>query len=279
MTHLKAGERSTDAANHAHHHHHADGHHHARSHGHHAHHEHADGDDEGHDAEGSSDHATVVLEQRVLAKNDHLAAHNREAFTARDILALNWLSSPGAGKTTLLERMIRDLGAEIAFAVIEGDEATCHDADRIAASGCPVTQINTGTGCHLDAAMVEAGFRQLDPLAGSVVMIENVGNLVCPSLFDLGEDARIVVASVTEGEDKPIKYPYMFRSADLVLLNKVDLLPYVQFDVDRFTSYLHQANPEARLMPISATRGDGLGELYAWLRQRIAQRRSSHGTR
>src|SRR5262249_26854830 len=152
----------------------------------------------------------------------------------RGVLALNLVSSPGAGKTTLLERTLRDLGQEMGISVIEGDQETVHDARRIQAAGGRAVQINTGTACHLDAAMVGRALPHLDPQAGSVVMIENVGNLVCPALFDLGERGRVVIVSVTEGDDKPLKYPHMFRGSTLLLLNKVDLLPYVQFDVKQF---------------------------------------------
>lgn len=208
---------------------------------------------------------TVTVEQRVLARNDHLAEHNRAWLADRGILAVNVMSSPGSGKTTLLERAIEDLRDRFTFAVIEGDQATPLDADRIRATGCPAVQINTGTGCHLDAGMLAGALRELGPAPGSVVFVENVGNLVCPALFDLGEDHRAVVMSVTEGADKPLKYPHMFRTAEVVLLNKIDLLPYVDFDPDRFRDLLGQVNPAAGVLAVSATRGDGLGEWYGWL--------------
>lgn len=208
---------------------------------------------------------TVTVEERVLARNDHLAEHNRAWLADRGILAVNLMSSPGSGKTTLLERAITDLRETFPIAVIEGDQATPLDADRIRATGCPAIQINTGAGCHLEAGMLGGALRELRPAPGSVVFVENVGNLVCPALFDLGEDHRAVVISVTEGADKPLKYPHMFRAADLVLLNKVDLLPYVDFDPDQFRELLRQVNPVAGVLPVSATRGDGLGEWYRWL--------------
>ncbi len=205
----------------------------------------------------------ISLEQKVLAHNDTLAAGNRAWLAERKIVALNLMSSPGSGKTTLLERTIRDL--PMATAVIEGDQETAFDADRIKATGCPVIQINTGSGCHLDAKMLATALETLAPLEHSVVFIENVGNLVCPALFDLGEKHRVVIMSVTEGEDKPLKYPHMFRTADLVLLNKIDLLPYVDFSVEHFTQYVHQVNPKAEILQLSATLGAGTQAWYAWL--------------
>jgi hydrogenase nickel incorporation protein HypB len=228
---------------------------------HHHPHDHDLGNGHGHG------HSRVIeLEQDVLAKNDLLAARSRDWFTEHRILALNLLSSPGAGKTTLLERTIRDVGGELDISVIEGDQETLLDARRIRATGRPAVQINTGSGCHLDAEMVERGLRELRPADRSVVMIENVGNLVCPALFDLGEQAKVVIMSVTEGADKPLKYPQMFRAGGLLLLNKIDLLPYVDFDVDRCVGWATQVNPALTVLQVSATRGDGLEAWYAWLR-------------
>jgi hydrogenase nickel incorporation protein HypB len=173
------------------------------------------------------------------------------------------MSSPGAGKTTLLERTIKELGR--AIYVIEGDQETEADAERIRAAGATAVQINTGTGCHLDAAMVERALEKLQLPRGALLMIENVGNLVCPALFDLGERGKVVIASVTEGEDKPLKYPHMFKAAELVVLNKVDLLPYVPFSVERFTAALRRVNPSAEVLPVSAQSGEGLGGWYQWL--------------
>jgi hydrogenase nickel incorporation protein HypB len=208
----------------------------------------------------------VDVERDVLARNDGLAEANRIWLDTRGVYALNVMSSPGAGKTTLLERTIRDLAGALTIAVIEGDQATTRDADRIRAAGARAVQIQTGTGCHLDAAMVARALADLDPEPGSVVVIENVGNLVCPALFDLGEHARLVVASVTEGDDKPLKYPHMFRSADLLLLNKIDLLAHVDFDVERCVERARLVNPRLELLPVSATRGDGLSAWYDCLR-------------
>jgi hydrogenase nickel incorporation protein HypB len=207
----------------------------------------------------------IEVEHDLLAKNDSTAAQNRQQLAAREVVAFNLVSSPGAGKTTLLERTIRDLAPRRPMLVIEGDQATSNDADRIRAAGATAVQINTGTGCHLDASMVARALRELDPPKGALVMIENVGNLVCPALFDLGEQGKVLVASVTEGEDKPIKYPHMFRAASLVLLSKIDLLPYVSFDCARFEACVREVNPNARVLPISATRGDGLADWYGWL--------------
>ena len=242
-----------------------------RQHAHpHANHEHGQHEHQihHHDHSLQGDERTIQLEQKVLAKNDRLAEQNRDWLRERGVLAINLMSSPGAGKTTLLERTAREMGSKMAISVIEGDQAAMLDAERIRSSGCHVVQINTGAGCHLDAAMVAEGLRLLDPPGGSVVMIENVGNLVCPALFDLGEAARVVLSSVTEGADKPIKYPQMFRGADLVLLTKVDLLPYVDFDTGRHARDLKLISPGAAILPVSATTGEGLPAWYGWLRER-----------
>jgi hydrogenase nickel incorporation protein HypB len=187
----------------------------------------------------------------------------------RGILALNVTSSPGAGKTTLLERTIRELGDDLPVAVIEGDQETLLDAKRIQAAGARAVQVNTGAGCHLDADMVHRALHALDPEPKSVLFIENVGNLVCPALFDLGEHSKVVVISVTEGQDKPLKYPHMFAAAGLVLINKIDLVPYVNFDLETCFGYARSVNPGVHILPISATRGDGLDAWYDWIRAEI----------
>ena len=211
---------------------------------------------------------TVILQQKVLAKNDEIAQRSREWLRSRGVLAVNLMSSPGAGKTTLLERTARELAGKLRLSVIEGDQETALDGRRIQAAGAAVVQINTGAGCHLDAAMVAEGLRALDPPSGSIVVIENVGNLVCPALFDLGEESKVVISSVTEGADKPVKYPNMFRQADLVLVNKIDLLPYVDFDTKRHAADLRRVSPTALMMAVSATTGQGIQGWYDWLRRR-----------
>jgi hydrogenase nickel incorporation protein HypB len=218
---------------------------------------------------------TVKLDMRILAKNDALAAKNRAWFAGREILALNLVSSPGAGKTTLLERTIRDLRQELRLFVVEGDQATSNDGERILAAGAPVIQVNTGAGCHLDADMVARGLAQLRPETGSIVMIENVGNLICPALFDLGECAKIVVLSVTEGEDKPLKYPHIFRAANLMILNKTDLLPHLDFDVARVIANAREVNPDIIVQSISARTGEGLDAWYGWIRQEASRMREA----
>jgi hydrogenase nickel incorporation protein HypB len=210
---------------------------------------------------------TVDLERKILDKNDRLAERNRAWFEGREILALNLVSSPGAGKTTLLERTIRDLKDEIAINVIEGDQQTLNDAERIKAAGAPAVQVNTGTGCHLEADMIRRGLDTLRPAFGSLLMIENVGNLVCPALFDLGERAKVVVLSVTEGDDKPLKYPHMFRAAELMIVSKIDLGPHVDFDIERCEAAAREVNPTIRSIRLSARTGEGLAEWYQWVRE------------
>ncbi|MCX7593051.1 MAG: hydrogenase nickel incorporation protein HypB, partial [Fischerella sp.] len=212
---------------------------------------------------------TINLEQDILAKNNLIAAQNRGWFKGRNILALNLMSSPGAGKTTLLTRTINDLKHQLTISVIEGDQETINDAKKIQATGCKVVQINTGTGCHLDATMIERGLQKLNPPLDSVVMIENVGNLVCPALFDLGEHLKVVILSITEGEDKPIKYPHMFRASEIMILTKIDLLPYVQFDVEKCIEYAQQVNPHIKIFQVSALTGTGLENWYEWLTQKV----------
>jgi hydrogenase nickel incorporation protein HypB len=216
---------------------------------------------------------TLRIEENLLAKNDRLAAANRTHFAAHGLLTLNLVSSPGSGKTTLLERTLRDLSGRIGFAVLEGDQQTSNDADRIAATGVPAHQINTGAGCHLDAHMVGHGVEHFDLDATDILLIENVGNLVCPAAFDLGEDAKVAVLSVTEGEDKPVKYPQMFRAASLMIINKIDLLPYLDFDVEKCRTYALQVNPGLEIIELSCRSGAGLDVWYAWLEKALAQKR------
>jgi hydrogenase nickel incorporation protein HypB len=249
-----------DGTRHSHHHPHnqsrGEDHHHDHERHDHSHH---------HDADRHGHAAVIELETRILAKNDGLAAKNRAWFVGREILALNLVSSPGAGKTTLLERTIRDLGGKLTIGVLEGDQATDLDRDRIRKAGAPAVQLNTGTGCHLEADMVKRGLDELHPAVGSLVLIENVGNLVCPAMFDLGERAKVALLSVTEGEDKPLKYPHMFRAASLLILNKIDLLPHVDFSVEHASKHAREVNPAIEVLALSARSGEGLHSWYNWL--------------
>ena len=209
---------------------------------------------------------TIQVEQDILAKNTSIAGENRIFFTQHDIFALNLVSSPGAGKTTLLERSIASL-KKTPLAVIEGDQQTRRDAERIEATGAEVVQINTGTGCHLDAEMIQRAMQKLTLQRHSLLFIENVGNLVCPAMFDLGEAHKVVIISVTEGEDKPQKYPHMFAAADICVINKVDLLPYVDFQVANCVEFARQVNPGLRFFELSATTGEGMDSWLQWLGQ------------
>ncbi len=211
----------------------------------------------------------VQIEQDILGKNDQYAGANRSWFQAQGILALNLVSSPGSGKTSLLTRSIQDLKDRYPLAVIEGDQQTSHDADRIRATGVPALQINTGKGCHLDAHMIGHAIESLPLAPRSLLFIENVGNLVCPAAFDLGEAHKVAILSVTEGEDKPLKYPDMFHAADLMLLNKIDLLPYLDFDVEQCIGYARRVNPSIQVLQVSARSGEGLEAWYAWLGERM----------
>jgi hydrogenase nickel incorporation protein HypB len=272
--HAHDGHAHTHTHDHDHPHDHAHPHDHDHTHTHphdHGHsHSHA-ADAGGHAVLQAGLHGrTIALEQDILRKNQILAERNRGWFEEREVLALNVMSAPGSGKTTLLEATIRALGDDIGISVVEGDQATTNDAERIRATGCAVIQVNTGTGCHLEADMLAHGVQHLNPRPGSVVLIENVGNLVCPALFDLGERARVVVLSVTEGDDKPEKYPHMFRACQLMLINKIDLLPHVRFDVHRCIEHARAINPEIEVLMISAETGEGMGAWYQWLRRQRA---------
>jgi hydrogenase nickel incorporation protein HypB len=266
----------------AHSHSHDEGHSHEHGHDHPHGHEHGEGHHHygqgvaGVTLAGYSQERIVRIERDVLSKNDGYARQNRAWFEQHGILALNLVSGPGSGKTSLLERTLKDLQGELELAVIEGDQQTANDAERIRATGVKALQINTGKGCHLDAHQVGHALGDLKPADHGVLFIENVGNLVCPALFDLGEAAKVVMLSVTEGEDKPIKYPDMFHRASVVLLNKVDLLPYLSFNVEQCLRYLRQVNPEAPVFQVSATTGSGLEGWYGWLRE---QRKALLGAR
>ena len=267
------GEGETRVEGHDHTHHHEHGHHHDHAHAHDHHgahavvgsHDYGQGPAHAH-APGMSQARMVQVEQDILGKNNEYAAANRRWFGERGILALNLVSSPGSGKTTLLTRTIDDLKGELGLSVIEGDQQTANDAERIRETGARALQINTGKGCHLDAHMIGHAIDSLQPEAGGVLFIENVGNLVCPAAFDLGEAHKVVILSVTEGEDKPVKYPDMFHAADLVLLNKIDLLPYLQFDVDKCIGYARRVNPGIKVLQVSATTGEGMENWYRWIR-------------
>jgi len=208
----------------------------------------------------------VRIEADILGKNNEYAHENRRYFSRHGIFALNLVSSPGSGKTALLTRTLTDLQSDLSLAVIEGDQQTANDAERIRETGVDALQINTGKGCHLDAHMIGHALDGLRPTDGSVLFIENVGNLVCPAAFDLGEAHKVAILSVTEGEDKPSKYPDMFHAADLMILNKVDLLPYLDFDVDKCIAYAQRVNPGIKVLQLSATRGIGLEAWYQWIR-------------
>jgi hydrogenase nickel incorporation protein HypB len=240
------GKATITKPNHSHDHHHHD---HNHSHGDHH-------------------HKTVIdLERDILQQNNIDAARNRGFFEAKNIFTLNLVSSPGSGKTSILERTLTDLKEEKDFYVIEGDQQTLNDADRIDAVGVPVVQVNTGKGCHLESDMIFNAVKELNPTENSFLMIENVGNLVCPSMFDLGENKRIVIISITEGEDKPIKYPDMFHTADICIINKIDLLPYLKFDLAKLKDYALQVNHHLEFFEVSATTGQGMNQWYDWLKK------------
>jgi hydrogenase nickel incorporation protein HypB len=211
-----------------------------------------------------------MLEAKLLAENDRHAARNRGWFEGRGVLAINLMSSPGSGKTSLLERTIRDFGGAVKIAVIEGDQMTVNDAKRVREAGARAVQINTGAGCHLEADIVGRATAELKPEPGSILFIENVGNLVCPAMFDLGERLKAVVISTTEGEDKPLKYPHMFRAASVVVVNKIDLVPYLHFDERALFANLRAANPEARIVRLSARTGEGMESWLDVLRSELS---------
>jgi hydrogenase nickel incorporation protein HypB len=222
-------------------------------------------------APGLSQSRMVEIETNILAKNDEYAHTNRHTFSHKGIFALNLVSSPGSGKTTLLTETIELIKNKLSIAVIEGDQQTANDADRIRATGVPAIQVNTGKGCHLDAHMAGHAVDHLNVEDYSLLFIENVGNLVCPSAFDLGEDHKVAILSVTEGEDKPIKYPDMFAASDLMLLNKIDLLPYLDFDLEACIAYAKKVNPTIKIIQVSAKSGEGMEEWIDWL---LSQRKA-----
>jgi hydrogenase nickel incorporation protein HypB len=260
---------------HDHSHEHGDVHHHHHDHDHtHPHtHEHGHTHEHIHDHVHEHQHApkghSIQLEVDVLSVNNKLAERNRGYFEAKQICAINLVSSPGSGKTTLLEKTLVDLQQHTPCSVIEGDQQTQQDATRIAATGAPVVQINTGQGCHLDADMIHKALKELKPKDNSILFIENVGNLVCPAMFDLGEQVRVVIASVTEGDDKPLKYPDMFHSSQLCIISKIDLLPYVPFSVEQFKANAKKVNHHLQFIELAALSDEGLEHWHHWLQQQL----------
>ena len=251
-----------DGHTHSHEHHHSEDahtheHHHEHDHHHHEHHHH------------SHDVNIVELEKNILHQNQLGAERNHGFFEALNIFAMNLVSSPGSGKTSLLEKTIADLKNEVEFSVIEGDQQTTNDAERIHALNVPVLQINTGKGCHLDSEMSTKSLKELKPKQNSILMIENVGNLVCPAMFDLGENQRVVIISTTEGEDKPLKYPDMFFTSNICIINKIDLLPYLKFDVEKLKENAKKVNPKITFFEVSATSGEGMEAWYSYLKSQL----------
>lgn len=289
--HSHGHEHSHD---HGHDHDHSHSHEHGHAHDHHHSHDHEHSHDHGHEqaaafapvvdkdnmhygmgeagthAPGLTQKRMVQIEMGVLDKNNQIAVHNREHLQEQGILALNLVSSPGSGKTTLLTRTLNYLKDKVPCAVIEGDQQTTNDAERIRATGVPAIQVNTGKGCHLDAQMVHDAMHHLGLKDNSLLFIENVGNLVCPAGFDLGEQHKVAILSVTEGEDKPLKYPHMFAAADLMLINKIDLLPYVNVNIEACVNAARRVNPDIDVIVLSATTGEGMNEWVAWLQDRLS---------
>ena len=262
-------------------HHHDHEHDHRHDHHDHEHdlrhehdHEHGHSHDHDHDGHAHSHHhahapkKVINLNMDILSENNRLAERNRGYFEAKQVLALNLVSSPGSGKTTILEKTILSMVATHKIFVIEGDQQTARDAERIEKSGAPAIQINTGSGCHLDARMIHQALQKMEVASKAILFIENVGNLVCPAMFDLGEEKRVVVISVTEGDDKPLKYPYMFQTSNLCIINKIDLLPYVDFSVETVLNNARQLNPSLEFILMSARTGEGMEEWYKWLEEK-----------
>jgi hydrogenase nickel incorporation protein HypB len=277
IKYTKMGEKQNHSNNGSFHHHHNNELHHDHDHDDHNHdHEHFhDHSHHGHSNSHNHNHSheisVIQLEKDILHKNQLTAERNRGFFEALNIFSINLVSSPGSGKTSLLERTITDLKSKITFSVIEGDQQTTNDADRIHKLNVPVIQINTGKGCHLDSEMISRAVKELKPKQDSIMMIENVGNLVCPAMFDLGESKRIVIISVTEGEDKPLKYPDMFYGSQVCIINKIDLLPYLKFDLEKLKEYARKVNPKLEFFEVSTTSGEGLEAWYKYLTQSINQ--------
>lgn len=264
------GKGHSHGHSHGHDHHHHDHDHHGHALHHHDHHHYGHGP-AGTEVPGMTQERLIEIETGILAKNDRYAAENRRLLAARQVLAVNLVSSPGSGKTTLLCKTIEMLGDQ-PLAVIEGDQQTENDADRIRATGARAIQVNTGKGCHLDGHMVGHAMEHLDLAKGAMLFIENVGNLVCPAAFDLGEDGKVAILSVTEGEDKPLKYPDMFTAARLAILNKVDLAPHCDVDLDLYETNLRRVNPGIEIIRLSARTGEGMAAWVGWLRSRLAEK-------
>ncbi len=280
-SHSHAHSHTHGHDHHGHHHTHHDGEH-THSHEHHHHeHDHAGIESEGDNIHfgkgpahahvaGLSQSRMVQIEQDILGKNNQYAAQNRARFAQQSMFVLNLVSSPGSGKTTLLTETINHIKSRYTVGVIEGDQQTANDADRIRETGVQAVQINTGKGCHLDAHMVGHAMENFYDLTGGVLFIENVGNLVCPASFDLGEAAKVSILSVTEGEDKPLKYPDMFHASELMVLNKTDLLPYLDFDVERCIEYAKRVNPDIKIIQLSAKSGEGMDQWIDWISHKRA---------
>jgi len=250
-----------------------EGHSHPHHHGHNHNHPH----DHSH-THNHSENRTVVVETDILTKNNLRAERNRGNFEAKNIFVLNLVSSPGSGKTTILEKTISSLKNQITCAVIEGDQQTMNDANRIDATGAKVVQVNTGTGCHLDSDMINQGSKKLELKDDSILFIENVGNLVCPASFQLGTHQNILIASIPEGDDKPYKYPTMYRGVDALVINKIDLLPYIDFDMQYFQRGVEVLNPGLITFPISCRTGEGLDGWLDWLKDQVTKHKSTHTT-
>ncbi len=223
-----------------------------------------------HDKKPAGDSSREIsIKQDILHKNNHIALHNREHLKAKGIFSMNWISAPGSGKTALLERLITDYGADMSFSVIEGDQQTENDAERIRKAGANALQINTGAACHLDAEMVHHALHKIDLTDTRLLIIENVGNMVCPTAYDLGEDLKVSLISSPEGEDKPIKYPDLILASDVLLINKIDLIPYLDFNLENCISFARKVNPQITIFPVSAKTGEGVDKFFSWVTDKL----------
>ena len=247
-----------------HHHDHDHDHHHDHDHDHH----HGDHD---HDDKRERSGREISIQQDILSKNNQLALHIREHLKSQNVFSMNWISAPGSGKTALLERLIQTYGNVLHFTVIEGDQQTDNDAQRIKKAGADAIQINTGAACHLDANMIHHALHQVDLAKTQLLVIENVGNMVCPTAYDLGEDFKVAIISAPEGEDKPIKYPDLLLTADVLLINKIDLIPYLDFSLENCMALSEKVNPQLKIFPVSAKTGEGIQVFYDWFKERAQQ--------